>query len=185
MTAGPRRKPRADRGARFEACGLELGNASPTSSSRPPPPPPAARSTQFRSLRHPPCADAARRAFQRMGRGRGERRLARRRCGQHDSGLAHENLQHLALQAAVAKRHASEMVLVDDGRLLRPACRASIDLDTAMTSPRLPKLFPVRLSFSIWPNLPAQRRRWSKFRALCRGRAALFCVLGKQMLRAA
>ena len=33
---------------------------------------------------------------------------------QHDRGLANENLQHFAFEAAVAKRHALQMVMVDD-----------------------------------------------------------------------
>ena len=56
-----------------------------------------------------------------MGRRRGESRFRAGDAPEHDGALADKNLQNLPFEPAVAKRHAPEMVLIDDGRLAIPA----------------------------------------------------------------
>lgn len=72
----------------------------------------------FRRLRHAPSADTARRAHQRMGRRRGERRLRAGNTFENDGSLPDENIQNFAFELAIAERHAGEMIIIDDRRLL-------------------------------------------------------------------
>ena len=65
---------------------------------------------------HPPGADASRRALQGMGCRRRYRRLGPRDPREQDGGLTHEELEDLALQSAIAQRHAFEMARIDDAR---------------------------------------------------------------------
>jgi hypothetical protein len=44
---------------------------------------------------------------------------------QHQGGLAYEDLKHFAFEAAIAKRHLPQVVVIDDGlrRLRTGRCR--------------------------------------------------------------
>jgi hypothetical protein len=50
-----------------------------------------------------------------VGRGRGQRRLRAGDAPQHQGGLAYEDLKHFAFEAAIAKRHLPQVVVIDDG----------------------------------------------------------------------
>ena len=72
----------------------------------------------LRRLRHAPGANASGRALKRMRRRRGTSRLGTDDALKHQRGLADENLQNLAFKAAIAERHAPEVIRIDDRRLL-------------------------------------------------------------------
>ena len=80
-------------------------------------------------------ADAGGRAVQRMRQRRHRLRLAAAHARQQQTGLPVEQLQHLALEAAVAERHAREMAAVD-GRAGARARSMILSTDCAMKSPR-------------------------------------------------
>jgi hypothetical protein len=68
----------------------------------------------FSRLREAPCADPARRPFERMGRGGRYPGLGAVDAFEHDADLADEYFENFPLKADIAQGHAPEVLLVDD-----------------------------------------------------------------------
>jgi hypothetical protein len=127
----------------------------------------------FRRMRNSPCANAASRTYQCVCRCRGERRLRRRNPLKHHRGLPHENLEDIAFELTVAKRHACKMRLIQHGRRLirRPYffhCRHD--------------LLPDRRSLFLAATLHPKEQKPGESPPLQGAGAALFHVVGKQVL---